>query len=168
MHGPKANGAADGNIIDLLSARKLNGSGAPDEVAENDNAQVEAPAPVTKPIAVAPIFANFPAELTTLTTWFMWRYVQKPGKPKPDKVPFQPNGHYAKTNDSSTWHTFEACCAAYNDGGFDGIGLAFDGKVGDDGLCYTGGDFDRCTEGGKLVEPGAAALSGFRPTRKSR
>src|SRR5262249_39449350 len=38
------------------------------------------------------------------------------------------------------------CCAAYARGGFDGVGFVFDGEIGADGLCYCGGDFDRCIE----------------------
>jgi hypothetical protein len=112
-----------------------------------------APAPATKPTAVVPTFTNIPAELRALRNWVMWRYVQKPGKKKPDKVPFQPNGNHAKTNDSSTWNTFDICRAAYNGGRFDGVGFVFDGEVGDDGLCYVGADFDDCIEDGNLSEP---------------
>ena len=61
--------------------------------------------------------------------------------------------------DSSTWTTFEACRAAYNRGGFDGIGFVFDGEVGDDGLCYVGVDFDRCIEDGKLLEPARSRIA---------
>jgi hypothetical protein len=109
-----------------------------------------------------PIFSKFPAELTALPNWVMWRYVQKQGKKKPDKVPFQPIGGFAKTNDSSTWATFEACCGAYNRGGFDGIGSVFDGKVGDDGLCYVGVDFDRCIIDGALAEPARTRIAALQ------
>jgi hypothetical protein len=118
-----------------------------------------APVPATKPTAIAPVFANIPAELTALPHWFMWRYILKPGKQKPDKVPFQTNGKFAKTNDSSTWNTFDACCAAYNRSGFDGIGFVFDGEVADDGLCYVGADFDRCIADGKLVKPARSRIA---------
>jgi hypothetical protein len=147
----------------------------------NDNAEVEEPAaeveepaakaeePVTKAKpngrqsgALRPIFDNFPAELTALPNWVMWQYVQKPGKPKPDKVPCQPNGQFAKTNDSSTWTTFDVCRAAYEHGGFDGIGFVFDGKVGDDDLCLTGVDFDRCIEDGQLKEPAGDRIALLR------
>jgi hypothetical protein len=92
----------------------------------------------------------------------MWRYVLKAGKPKPDKVPFQTNGRPAKTNDNSTWTTFEACHAAYDHGGFDGIGFVFDGDIGDDELCYVGADFDRCIENGKLVEPARSRIASLQ------
>jgi hypothetical protein len=113
--------------------------------------------PITPP-TLPPTFANIPAELRALRNWVMWRYVQKPDKKKPDKVPFQPNGKHAKTNDSSTWNTFDNCRAAYNGGRFDGIGFVFDGKVGDDGLCYAGVDFDDCIENGSLLEPARSRI----------
>ena len=134
---------SDDDLVGLLAQRQLN----------------EAASQLALPTAVRPIITNFPAELTTLRNWVMWRYVQKRGKPKPDKVPFQTDGKWAKPNDSSTWTTFDACCAAYNGGGFDGIGFVFDGKVGDDGLCYAGADFDRCIEDGKLVEPARSRIA---------
>ena len=100
------------------------------------------------------MFANIPAELKALPNWLMWCYLppKRPGQ-KWRKVPFQISGATASSTDGSTWNTFEACCAAYNGGGFDGIGFVFDRKVGDDGLCYAGADFDRCIEDGNLVEP---------------
>ena len=120
---------------------------------------VAAPAPATIPAAIVPTFANFPTELTALPNWFMWRYVLKPGKEKPDKIPFQPNGDFAKTNDRSTWTTIDVCRAAYDRGGFDGTGFVFDGKVGDDGFCYAGVDFDRCIEDGELIEPARSRIA---------
>ena len=119
---------------------------------------IAAPAPATIRAAIVPTFANFPAELTALPNWF-WRYILKPGKQKPDKIPFQPNGQFAKTNDSSTWTTIDVCRAAYDRGGFDGTGFVFDGKVGDDGLCLVGVDFDRCIEDGELIEPARSRIA---------
>jgi hypothetical protein len=86
----------------------------------------------------------------------------QPGKQKPDKVPFQSNGKHVSTKNSSTWTTFAACCAEYERGGFDGIGLVFDGKTDADGLCIVGADFDRCIEDGKLVEPARSRIVGLQ------
>ena len=104
-----------------------------------------------------------PAELKALPNWLMWRYLP-PGRAgqKWRKVPFQTNGKYAKANDSSTWTTFEACRAAYDHGGFDGIGFVFTGEVGADGLCIVGIDFDHCVEGGKLLEPARNRIAQLR------
>jgi len=102
-----------------------------------------------KPTAIIPpdldsIPAKLP-ELTALPNWLLWKYMppETPGK-KWRKVPFQPNGRTASTTKPRTWSTFEACRAAYEHGGFDGVGFVFDGKIGPDGCCYTGIDFDDC------------------------
>jgi hypothetical protein len=121
-----------------------------DDIAEllTQKQRSEATSQPGLPTAIRPIFANFPAELTALPNWVMWRYEYKSGKQKADKVPSQMNGRRASSTDSSTWVTFEACCEAYNRGDFDGIGFVFDGDVGDDGLCLVGIDFDHCIEDG--------------------
>jgi putative DNA primase/helicase len=105
-----------------------------------------------KPTTIKPIFDNFPAELTALPNWVMWLYINS------DKVPFQPNGEFARSDNSATWNTFDACQAAYNSGKFDGIGFVFDGTVKDDGRCYVGISFDNCIENGKLVEPARSRI----------
>ena len=66
----------------------------------------------------------FPAELTALPNWVLWRY-EPPKKPdgKWQKVPYQTNGYKAYTNNRHTWSTFERACAVYELGGYDGIGL---------------------------------------------
>jgi Family of unknown function (DUF5906) len=98
-----------------------------------------------KPTAIPPEFDNIPPELRALPNWLLWQYLppEKPGK-KWRKVPFQPNGRPASTTKPNTWNTFDACCAAYEHGKFDGIGFVFDGAIGSDGLCYAGIDFDDC------------------------
>jgi hypothetical protein len=104
-----------------------------------------------KPTPIQPNSANFPAELTALPNWVVWRYLPpKSHGQKWRKVPFQPNGKTADTTDRSTWSQFEACCAAYTQGGFDGLGFVFDGEIGPDGLCYCGVDFDACVRDGKV------------------
>jgi predicted P-loop ATPase len=118
-------------------------------------------APPPKPRALRPRFANFPAELKALPNWLMWRHLppERPGQ-KWRKVPFQTNRKSASSTDSSTWNTFEACCAAYNGGEFDGVGFVFDGEVGDDGFCYVGVDLDNCIdEQGRLLEPALSRIA---------
>jgi hypothetical protein len=104
-----------------------------------------------KPIPLQPEFANIPAELQSLPNWVNWRYLSpKSSGGKWPKVPFRPNGKLASTTDRSTWSSYDECCAAYNQGGFDGIGFVFDGEVGVDGLCYCGIDLDACVIDGKV------------------
>jgi hypothetical protein len=106
-----------------------------------------------KPTPIKPRFAQFPAELKLLRNWVLWRYLPpKSGGGKWRKVPFQPRGEPARTTDRATWSRFEECCAAYAQGGYDGVGFVFDGEIGADGLCYCGIDFDACVRDGTNVD----------------
>jgi hypothetical protein len=135
-------------------------------LASNDDQPIVEQIP---PIALKPNFDNIPTELTALPNWLMWKYIQKPGKKKPDKVPFQPNGSHASTTNSATWSKFDTCRATYNNGGnFDGIGFVFDGKKGDDGLCFTGVDFDHCIDNTGVLEPARSQINRLRLTPKCR
>lgn len=90
---------------------------------------------------------NVPAELAALAQWVLWRYEARDGKPT--KQPFQVSGMLAKSNDSSTWNTYEAVRERYFQGGYDGIGFVFSES---DGIC--GIDLDGCRDPstGKLAE----------------
>jgi len=81
------------------------------------------------------------SELQKQRRWVLWRYVQKPGKDKPDKVPFQSDGKMARTNDPCTWRTYADCHAVVS--GFDGIGLVL-GDVA--GVAVWGVDIDGCCD----------------------
>lgn len=81
-------------------------------------------------------------ELTAHPQWVCWRQVPNPDKPKPDKLPYNPNTDMlAKANDPATWTTFDVAMAAYKQGRYDGIGYVFSG---DDGI--TGIDLDDAIE----------------------
>jgi putative DNA primase/helicase len=77
--------------------------------------------------------------------WVCWRYKSPNGKPtksrngKPTKVPVQPDGRPAKSNDPSTWHTFEACLEASRRDSSLGIGF----MLGDG---WAGIDLDHCRD----------------------
>ena len=89
-------------------------------------------------------FPTVPAELKERKQWVVWRLIEKNGKPT--KVPFQPNGKSAKTNDPQSWTDFQSVCSALGD--FDGIGFVF---TADDP--YTGVDVDNCIgEDGKIKD----------------
>jgi putative DNA primase/helicase len=100
-----------------------------------------------KPKVLTPIFDGIPAPLTKLPQWVLMR-LEKPDHPgqKWKKMPCRLNGRYAAVNKPKTWSTFAEVRATYEKGGFDGIGYVFDGKIGPDGLCYVGCDFDNCIE----------------------
>ena len=60
---------------------------------------------------------------------------------KPTKVPFQKNGREAKSNDPSTWTTFEAAFGAYTKLPYFWRGIGYMFAVGDP---YCGIDLDMC------------------------
>jgi len=85
---------------------------------------------------------NLPAMelLKSYKNWVCWGRGYKDGKL--DKTPYQPNGLPAKSNDKSTWSTYEECVNAR---GFNGIGFQFDIESGIVGL-----DFDHCVADGVI------------------
>lgn len=85
-----------------------------------------------RPIAPVPIFENVPAYLANKKNWIKWRYDLNGSRWT--KPPYQVNGQYASVNDPATWATFEEAKAAYEEGGFDGIGFVFDGQDGLKGI----------------------------------
>jgi hypothetical protein len=91
---------------------------------------VETPAPERKKC----YWNRVPDEMKQANRWLNWKYVQRPGKAKPDKVPIQVDGRLASSTDPSTRTTFGAVRWAYNElrcG--DGIGFVLgDGWVGFD------------------------------------
>lgn len=64
-----------------------------------------------------------PQELLEPEQWVVWKYVHKPGEPKPTKPLFQTNGYNASHSDPDTWTKFEQVLKAYERGGWDGIGF---------------------------------------------
>lgn len=83
-----------------------------------------------------------PQELRDRPQWVVWKYVDRPDRPKPTKEPRRadnPN-RKASTTNPKTWATFEQAVAALEAGDPDGIGFVFtqeDPYVGvdlDDGL----------------------------------
>jgi primase-polymerase (primpol)-like protein len=89
----------------------------------------------------AALFDSMSAELQTWPQWVIWKHEQHPGEPKPRKVPYSPRGHRAKTNRSVTWGTFAEALAAYQRGGFDGIGFVFTASDP-----FAGIDLDGCRD----------------------
>lgn len=83
-------------------------------------------------------FITIPAYLKRRRQWVLWKY-ERNKNGKLTKPPYQPSGAKAKSNDSSTWSTYEEVKVAYKRGGFDGIGFCF---ARDDGLA--GIDLDHC------------------------
>lgn len=88
-----------------------------------------------------------PHELAERKQWVCWR--DENGR----KIPYQPNGTHAKSNDPTTWSTLADCQAAQ---GFSGIGYVF---AADDLFC--GIDLDGCYNEGELTDWAADILGAF-------
>lgn len=85
---------------------------------------------------------KIPAELKRLRRWLTWRFRERPGGGKPEKVPFNfRTGWPADASDSNTHGSFHEALAAYRTGRFSGLGFVF---TPDDP--YVGIDFDDCRD----------------------
>jgi len=62
-----------------------------------------------------------PKELTDTPNWVLWK-TETNDKGKVLKTPYSVNGYHAKSNDASTWTTYEAAKAALNDT-YSGLGF---------------------------------------------
>ena len=80
---------------------------------------------------------NIPAELKAIPHWVLWKLEDRDGKAT--KTPYQAHGALAKVNDPTTWTTYDAALAAYQAGGFSGIGIVL---TKDDAVI--GVDLDKC------------------------
>jgi putative DNA primase/helicase len=92
---------------------------------------------------------GIPPELKALRQWVLWKHETRSAKET--KVPYQPNGSHAKTNEPRTWATFAAVLAAYQHGGLDGIGVCFGNDV-------VGADLDSCFDDDGTLKPWAADI----------
>lgn len=80
-------------------------------------------------------FDLIPEELRERNQWIVWKMIRR--QDKDTKVPFQPNGMTARTDDPTTWSSFDECMKQVHK--FAGLGYVF--SAGDP---YTGIDFDSC------------------------
>lgn len=88
--------------------------------------------------------AIIPEELRALPQWVRWGYVQRPGQPKPAKVPFCPtNGACADATKRETWGTFGDALANVGKHGTCGVGFVLTPQDP-----YIGIDFDNVIRGG--------------------
>src|SRR5262249_52856612 len=76
-----------------------------------------------KPNALPVLADNIPAELKVYPHWVVWKYTWQ--KDKWDKPPYNARtGALADVTDPDTWSPFHVALAAYQAGGWDGIGYA--------------------------------------------
>ena len=102
--------------------------------------------------------ASIPDALKSRPRWVLWRLDIRDGKTT--KPPYQASGALASVDDPSTWTDFNTALAAYQAGGFSGLGIML---TKDDPL--SGVDLDKCLdpETGEL-EPVAAQIVAALPT----
>ncbi|MYM97903.1 DUF3987 domain-containing protein [Duganella vulcania] len=101
---------------------------------------------------LSPLFANIPLALRNEARWVAWR-AEGPTGQKPIKMPYDPSlpQARAKVDDPTSWGTFSQAVAAFEEGGYTGIGIVLDGS----GL--VGIDLDNCVVNGK-IDPAAQML----------
>lgn len=69
------------------------------------------------------MFAGIPQEMRLWPQWLVWRY-EDTDSPKPTKVPYSArSARLASVTDSSTWATYDEAIAAFEHGGYSGIGF---------------------------------------------
>lgn len=116
--------------------------------ASNSEPIITMSAPMTAPVPIAPMFSAIPDTLKAVARWVVWKYhLRGPGE-KPTKVPYCPTlvSSFASSTDPATWGTYEQAEAAYEEGGYAGIGVVLDG----DGI--VGVDIDDCIVNGVIKD----------------
>lgn len=85
---------------------------------------------------------ELPPELVALPRWIVYRFVHRPGKAKPDKIPVSAvTGSGKGWTHPSAWATFEQAQAYAEANGCDGLGLVLS-----DGCGIAGIDLDHCRD----------------------
>jgi NrS-1 polymerase HBD domain len=108
--------------------------------------------------SLAARWENVPEELQQRPQWCVWRY-EDHGKPKPDKVPYNPaTGRKARANDPRTFTALARALGAFRSGRYEGIGFLF---TEEDPYC--GIDLDHCRDPqtGRIEEWARAVMARF-------
>lgn len=91
---------------------------------------------------------NLPDEIRGSKQWVMWKKETKKDGSL-GKVPYQPNGKRARSNDPSTWFKLETVITVFQDvGGFDGICWMMPIEPSD--ILFI--DIDGCIKEGKIED----------------
>ena len=103
-------------------------------------------------------FEAVPKELKESKQWCLWRSQTTGDSEKASKIPYQVNGRKAKSDDPTTWNTFDNCLAAYrkNPKGYAGLGRFFSDQESIIGI-----DFDNGLNDASEVLPWCAELLGI-------
>lgn len=101
-----------------------------------------------KPNVLTVEFNNIPNELKRINRWVLWKFVEvgDEGAKRWAKLPMQTNSRPASSSNPQTWTDFFTVQDTYLKGGFDGVGIVFDGSD------LMGIDIDDCYDGSQLSE----------------
>lgn len=86
-----------------------------------------------------PIQENFPAMLLPFKRWCVWKLENRDGKPT--KVPYTSQASKGRSNDFSTWLSYQEADDLFKSGVFSGFGI-YTGQIGDSGDDLIGCDWD--------------------------
>lgn len=98
-----------------------------------------------RPTCPTPILDMIPASMKAERRWVLWRFEQRNGKWTKSPINARTSTN-AKSNDSTTWATFDEAVAAFRRGGVDGIGF----MLGDG---WSGIDLDDHLDGDGRITP---------------
>lgn len=107
--------------------------------------------PDNRPKAIAPNVDAIPYQVKRLDQWVLWQFLWKEETKQWSKIPVNANDfQWAKSDDPSTWASFEKVSQIYQEQpeSFDGIGFVFSA---DDPYC--GIDFDNCVNTDGSIDP---------------
>lgn len=136
----------DGNGKALTDSKVIGGAQRPqlDSTTIKNSAQLPPP-----PLPV--ILGNIPEALKAFPQWVCWHYKLR-GK-KWSKPPCQPNGKPASKTNPAHFSDFSDVAAAYEEGGFSGIGFVLT-----DNDQFVAIDIDHCLEGDKITDEAKAII----------
>ncbi|MER8859457.1 DUF5906 domain-containing protein [Mesorhizobium sp. M0757] len=94
------------------------------------------------PIAPLAVSGNVPEPLKAYPQFVVWRLIQRPGEPKPAKLPFDPKtGQAASATEPATWSDYGTAARAASTGRFNGLGFVF---TNEDPFAFI--DLDNCRD----------------------
>ena len=68
-------------------------------------------------------YSTIPKFMKDHCRFCLWKLVMKPGKTKPDKIPYQLNGKRADATNPQDYSSFDETVEAFAKGGYAGIGI---------------------------------------------
>lgn len=104
-------------------------------------------------------YADVPQEMKELKRWVLWKKVTRDGKNT--KLPIDAhNGKGAKSNDDTTWSTFQDACNGLEEYDCDGLGFMLGGG-------YFGVDIDHALDDKALIDEFVGALDSYTEISQS-